>query len=54
MEKILHVAAIIASEGQKFACLRVVLSFFDKFSKFFFGIFNGENTLLTKSSQKMV
>ena len=38
---------------QKFACLKVVLSFFEKFSKFFW-IFNGKNTLFTKSSQKMV
>ena len=30
---------------QKFACLKVVLLFFEKFSKFFW-IFNGKNTLL--------
>ena len=30
--------------------LKVVLSFFEKF---FFGIFNGENTLFTKSAQKI-
>ena len=58
VDKILRVAAIIAHVavkfgiwgGKKFACLKVVLSFFIKF----FGIFNGENTLFTKSSQKMV
>ena len=36
---------------QKFACPKVVLSFFQKFPKFF-GIFNGENTLFTKSDKK--
>ena len=36
---------------QKFACPKVDLSFFEKFSKFF-GIFNGEIPLFTKSVQK--
>ena len=55
--KILYVEAIIARIAaksgiwQKFACLKVVLSFFEKFLKFF-GIFNGENTLFTKSDKK--
>ena len=38
------------------ACLKVVLSFFEKISKFF-GIFNGENTLFTKNglvSEKII
>ena len=35
--------------GQKFACLKVVLSFFE----IFLGIFNDENTLFTKSAQKI-
>jgi len=40
------VAEIWHLRRQKLACLKVDLSFF--------GIFNGENTLFTKSAQKMV
>ena len=63
-DKILCVAAVIARvtaksgirEGKNLGkipqyCLSK--SSFEKFSKFF-GIFNGENTLFTKSAQKMV
>ena len=54
---IMHVAANIARDaaksGQKFPCLKAVLLFLKFFSKFF-GIFNGENTLFSKSAQKMV
>ena len=50
---IMHVVANIgrdvAKSGQKFPCLKAVLLFFENF-----GIFNGENTLFSKSAQKMV
>ena len=49
----LEIGKIWHLRRQKFACLKVFLSFFEKFSEFFW-IFNGENTLFTKSSQKMV
>ena len=42
----------MASEEAKVASLKLVLSFFEKFSKVF-GIFNGENTLFTKSAPEM-
>jgi len=41
----LHSLAVV-----QFRCLKVAWSFFEKFSNFFW-IFNGENTLFTKSSQ---
>ena len=51
-DEILRVASVIAcvaaSEDQKFACSKVVLSFSEELSEFF-GIFNGENTLFTKN-----
>ena len=54
---IMHVAADIAHDaaksGQKFPCIKAVYYFLKFFSKFF-GIFNGENTLFSKSAQKMV
>ena len=42
----------LASEEAKIRLSKSTLIIFEKFSKLF-GIFNGENTLFTKSAQKM-
>ena len=54
VDKIARVAAFIASEEAKsYLSKSSSINFLKNFLSFF-GIFNGENTLFTKSSQKMV